>query len=124
MTLGSSSNRPADVFTARSFVRPIAALSWVSNVVVQVSGSAGQSWQSVTLGGATAFSGSNYAAGREITVLVTGGASDHNTTFDANWKWVGGAAPANLAAGKKAKLTIQSWGSTAADVVAEWRAEP
>lgn len=65
----------------------------------------------------------NLAAGRELEVVIRGGASGGNFTFPA-WIPEGGALPASIAAGKTGTLKLRSEGTTDADVRANWSVEP
>mgnify|MGYP001585986553 CR=1 FL=1 len=73
--------------------------------------------------GNVTFTTSNLAAGRTKTIRIIGGASAFTFTFPA-WKFLGAAAPANLAIGKYAVLTLTSIGTTDAEVVAAYSAQP
>jgi hypothetical protein len=68
------------------------------------------------------YTASNYAAGRSITIRVTNGVTLRTLTFPAGWKFVG-AKPTNIAASKVGVLTLTSFGTVEADVVAAWSVE-
>ena len=70
--------------------------------------------------GNVTFTASNYAAGRTKTIRIIGGASAYTFTFPAGWKFLGAAAPASLAIGKYAVLTLTSISTTEAEVVAAY----
>jgi hypothetical protein len=72
--------------------------------------------------GIVTFTGSNYVAGGSKTIRIIGGASAYAFVFPANWKFVN-TAPADLAIGKYAVLTLTS--TTAADtgVIAAYAVE-
>jgi len=72
--------------------------------------------------GAVTFTGSNYTAGRSVTVRVVAGASSRDLTFPADWKFVS-FKPATLAANKTGVLAVTAFGSSAAECVAAWAAE-
>lgn len=72
--------------------------------------------------GNVTFTTSNLAAGRSKTIRIIGGASAYTFTFPA-WKFLGAAAPASLAIGKYAVLTLTSISTTDAEVVAAYSAQ-
>lgn len=72
--------------------------------------------------GNVTFTTSNLAAGRTKTIRIIGGASAYTFTFPA-WKFLGAAAPASLAIGKYAVLTLTSISTTDAEVVAAYSAQ-
>jgi len=73
--------------------------------------------------GNVTFTTSNLAAGRTKTIRIIGGASAFTFTFPA-WKFIGAAAPASLAIGKYAILTLTSISTTDAEVIAAYAVEP
>lgn len=74
--------------------------------------------------GNVTFTGSNYAAGRSKTIRIIGGASAFTFAFPSGWKFMGSAAPASLAIGKYAILTLFSVSTTEAEVIAAYAAQP
>ena len=84
----------------------------------------GLSTQTITLAGNLTLTTSNLAAGKSLLVRLIGDASSRNLTFPGGWRFVGGAAPANLAANKVALLQLECFGPNDADVVARWWVEP
>lgn len=74
------------------------------------------------LTGDITFTTSNLTAGRSTTIRVVNGATLRVLTFPA-WVFVGTPMPANIAASKTGILTITSFGTTDADVVAAWAAQ-
>ena len=73
--------------------------------------------------GNVTFTTSNLASGRTKTIRIIGGASAFTFTFPA-WKFIGAAAPASLAIGKYAVLTLTSISTTDAEVVAAYAVQP
>jgi hypothetical protein len=59
-----------------------------------------------------------------MIVKILGDGSLRTLTFPVGWKFVGGTAPANIAANKSALLTLHGFGTTDADVVAHYLVEP
>ena len=45
-------------------------------------------------------------------------------TFPAGWRWIGGTAPASIAANKVALLWLWSFGTEESDIVARYLVEP
>jgi hypothetical protein len=84
----------------------------------------GDGFQTCSLTGDITFTTSNLAAGRSKTLRIVGDGSLRSFTFPAGWTFVGAAAPASLAANKVAVLTLTSFGTTDADVVAAYSAKP
>jgi hypothetical protein len=79
--------------------------------------------QCLTLGGNVTFTSSNVAAGRQVLLRILADGSLRTLAFPAGWKFLGGAAPANLAAGKTALLQLVCFGSADADIVARYLVE-
>lgn len=84
----------------------------------------GLSTQTITLAGDLTLTTSNLAAGKSLLVRLIGDAALRNLTFPAGWRFVGGAAPATLAANKVGLLQLQCFGPNDADVIARWWVEP
>ena len=82
----------------------------------------GDDFRTITLTGNITFTTSNRAAARSITLKIIGDSSLRTFTFPS-WKFVGGAAPASLAANKIAVLTITAFGTADTDIVAAYAAE-
>jgi hypothetical protein len=74
------------------------------------------------LTGNIVFTASNYAAGRSVTIRVTNGGTLRTLGFPAGWKFVG-TKPADIAVSKVGVLTLTSFGTIEADVVAAWSVE-
>jgi hypothetical protein len=92
-------------------------LAYAANLVLDFSA---RSAAFVTLAGNVAFTASNLSLGRQMTVRIKGDGSARTLTFPATWNWVGGTAPASLAAGKIGYLELWSYSSADADVVARY----
>lgn len=74
--------------------------------------------------GNSTFTTANLTPGATARYLLTADSSTRTLTFPSGWTFLGSAVPASLAAFKKAELVLRSYGTTDADVVAEWRAQP
>lgn len=96
---------------------PPTSLSTTGTIDIDFSGALLQTQGALT--GNITYTGSNYAAGSSVTIRVVGGTSSQTLTFPSGWVFVG-TAPTSLAAGKTAILTVTSFGTTAANVVAAW----
>jgi hypothetical protein len=81
-------------------------------------------FQTLTLTGVITFTTSNLAPCRSKTIRIIGDSSSRALTFPVGWTFVGAAAPTELAAGKTAILTLTSFGTTDANVVAAYAAQP
>lgn len=77
-----------------------------------------------TLTGNVTFTTSNLAAGKSITIRLLASGGTRTLTFPGTWIFIGASAPASLASGKYAVLTLTSLGTTDADVVAAYSAQP
>lgn len=99
----------------------VTTLDYASSVVLDFAGSA---FQTVTLTGNITFTTSNLAAGRSKTIRIIGDGSSRSLAFPAGWIFVGAAAPTALAASKVAILTMTSFGTANANVVAAYSAQP
>ncbi len=84
----------------------------------------GDGFKIITLTGDATFSGSNYAAGKSVTVVIVGDSSTRNLAFDSDWVFLGAAAPTTLAANKKAVLTLTSTTGADTGIIAAYAAQP
>lgn len=83
---------------------------------------AGIGARALNLTGNITFTTSNRAAGRMLKVKILADGSTRTFTFPS-WKWVGSAAPANIAASKTMILSLECWGSNDTDIVAAYAVE-
>lgn len=68
------------------------------------------------------FAASNLAAGRSVAIRLTDDGGGRAVSFNASWVFVG-TKPTNLTAGKISVLSLTSFGSTDANVIAAWSEE-
>ena len=61
---------------------------------------------------------------QQLLVRLLADASPRTLTFPAGWRWIGAAAPANIAANKLALLHLWSFGTAEADIVAHYLVQP
>jgi len=80
-------------------------------------------YRQVTLTGNLTLSSLNLFAGGAISLRIIGDASPRTLTFPA-WGFLGAAAPVTLAAGKRAVLSLTSWGTIDAQIDAAYAAIP
>lgn len=78
----------------------------------------------LALTGNVSFTSGAFGIGKEMLVRVVGDTVLRTLTWPAAWKWVGAAAPANLAANKIGLLQLWCFGTSESDVVARWLVEP
>ncbi len=78
----------------------------------------------IDLAGSLSLTATNMDYGRALLLRLAAGGSNRALAFPAGWRWVGGAAPATLAANKLALLRLECFGPTEADVVATYQVEP
>jgi hypothetical protein len=58
-----------------------------------------------------------------VTLRLVADGTNRNLTFPAGWVFLG-TAPASLAAGKTAVLSVTFFGTADADAVAAWAVQP
>jgi len=80
-------------------------------------------FNSLTLNQNTTFTTSNLGNGRSASVRVICDGTDRQLTFPMTWKWLGSGPPSGLLANNVGYLSIVSFGSTDASVVAAWSYE-
>jgi len=80
--------------------------------------------QRITLAGDVTFSASGMGYGFFLIVRIKCDGTARALNFPAGWKFVGAAAPANIAANKTALLQLWCFGPAEADVVAHYVVEP
>jgi hypothetical protein len=80
--------------------------------------------QRVSLTGNLTLTGTGYLFGSYRQLFITSDASTRTLTFPAAWKFIGAAAPANIAASKVGLLQLWSYGTTENEVLARWLVQP
>lgn len=93
----------------------------VSGNVVLNFGSFGS--KRITLTSDTTFSGVGHGYGSRLELHIVCDATPRNLVWPA-WKFVGGAAPASIAANKTALLQLWAFGPAESDIVARYLVEP
>ena len=78
--------------------------------------------QTISISGTTTFTGSNYAAGKSITLFITTDGSARDLAFPADWKFQG-TKPTSQAASKVGTLTLLCSSTTEASVRAAYAVE-
>lgn len=78
---------------------------------------------SMGLSGNVSFTTAGVVSGRQLLAKISADASLRTLTWPL-FTWVGGAAPASLAANKTGLLKLYCFGVTDADVVAQWFVQP
>jgi hypothetical protein len=96
-------------------------LIYASNMNINFQSFAGKR---VSLAGNVVFSGSGYLFGAYVIVRIVCDGTNRTLGFPSGWKFVGSAAPASINANKTALLQVWSFGTTEADVVAQYIVEP
>lgn len=81
-------------------------------------------YRTINLTGNLTLTTSNLANGRSTVIRLVADATQRTLTFPTNWKFIGIARPANLAASKTGVLSVTFFGGTDADAVAAWSVEP
>lgn len=85
---------------------------------------AGALVQTLALTGNVTFATSNLANGADLKVVIVADGSLRTLAFPVGWKFLGAAAPANIAAGKTGVLELMSTSAADAGVIAKWTVEP
>jgi hypothetical protein len=78
--------------------------------------------KTITLTGNITFTTANISDGIQVLVRIASDASIRNFTFPG-WKFIGSAAPANIAANKTGLLELLA-GTSDATILARWSVEP
>ena len=71
--------------------------------------------QTKSISGTTTFTGSNYAAGKSLTLFITTDGSQRDLAFPSGWVFMG-TKPSNQAASKVGVLTLTCTSTTEASV--------
>lgn len=104
----------------RNVKRELQTLTFAATTALNFDGS---ELQTVALTGNITFTTSNRGAGKKIRVRIVADGTLRTLTFPA-WKFIGAAAPVNIAANKTALLTVTGFGANDSDVIAEYAVEP
>lgn len=123
--LGNVTNESKEtMFSSPTFTGQVAytpsTLATTGTVNIDFSGDAIRTQGDLT--GAITYTGSNYGAGRTVTIRVKNGGTLRTLAFPAGWRFLG-AKPANIAASKVGVLTVTSFSTDEADCVAAWAVE-
>jgi hypothetical protein len=116
-TVGGAKTFSAKIIGTLGYQVGITTLATTGSVALDFAGADFRTQAALT--GDITYTASNYAAGRSMTIRVTNGATLRTLTFPAGWVFVG-AKPTNIAASKVGILTLTSFGTVEADVVAAW----
>jgi hypothetical protein len=81
-----------------------------------------EGFRTVTLAGNLTITTSNLAVGRSLALRIVADGSLRTLTFPATWDFLG-TKPADIAASKVGVLSLTSFSTTDADVVAAWAVE-
>lgn len=80
--------------------------------------------QKVSLTGNITFATGGLSAGADFKVIIAADGSTRNLTWPAGWTWIGGTAPATIAANKTGLLEIMATTGADTGVVARWTVQP
>jgi len=103
---------------------PVEALTYAASVALPFGGGNGAPLATLALTGDVTLTTTGLFAGGRLEVVVSADASSRAFTFPGGWKWIGGAAPASIAASKTGILTLNSTSTADAGVLARWTVEP
>lgn len=84
----------------------------------------GGKMQKVSLTGNITFATSGLSAGADFKVIIAADGSTRNLTWPVGWTWIGGTAPATIAANKTGLLEIMATTGADSGVVARWTVQP
>jgi hypothetical protein len=76
--------------------------------------------QTLSLTGDVSFTTSNLRPGSDIKVRIIADGTSRTFTFPAGWKIIGASSITGIAANHTGVLTVESWGTSDADVTASW----
>ena len=96
------------------------ALAYATNITLNFGTYGGKR---IALTGNVTFAGTGYLFGARMMVRIVCDGTLRTLGWPASWKWVGSAAPANIAASKTGLLRLWCFGTNEADVVAQWVVE-
>jgi hypothetical protein len=96
-------------------------LSWAATTNIDFDSNG---WRLIQLAGDTTFTTSNLGLSKSISLKILCDGSPRNFTFPAGWIFVGAAAPTSIAANKTAILTLTSFFTNDANVVAAYAVQP
>jgi len=97
------------------------ALTFATNVSINFQTFGGKR---LTLAGNVTFSATGHLFGAYVIMRIVCDGSARTLAFPAAWKFVGGAAPTSIVAGKTALLRLWCFGTNDAEVVARYLVEP
>jgi hypothetical protein len=80
-------------------------------------------YRTISLTGDLTLTSANLGPGRQVSLRIVADGSTRSFTFPG-WTFIGGAAPASIAASKTGILSLVSYGVADADVVAAYSVEP
>lgn len=120
----NGSARPRNVYAASAVYSPVISASAFSQQQGTLTNSASilldfggtTVANSLTATGSIQFTSSNLAAGRNYRIAITGGGTNSSVSFPA-WKFLT-VQPTIFTAGKSSMLSLESWGTTDANVYA------
>lgn len=84
----------------------------------------GNDLKTESLTGNVTFTTSNLGVGRVVVLRIICDGSNRTFTFPSGWTFVGGAAPTSITASKTAILSLTSFSTTDASVVAAYAVQP
>jgi hypothetical protein len=97
------------------------ALAYAGTINLDFNGFGGKR---IALAGNVSFTSGSFGFGKHMIVRIVCDTSLRTLVWPAAWKWVGAAAPANIAANKTGLLQLWCFGTSESDVVARWLVEP
>ena len=78
----------------------------------------------IALAGNLTLAAINQYNNQQLLVRLLADASTRTLTFPVAWRWIGSAAPANIAANKVALLWLWSFGTADTDIIAHYLVQP
>jgi hypothetical protein len=115
---GDLSGIPTVVTTSAAGLQPATSfgtITYAATTNLDMAVRDGQT-NTLTLAGDVGFTASNLANGRTSGVRIIAGVASRTLTFPAEWTFIG-TKPASIPSGKTAKMSIECYGTTDADVL-------
>jgi len=81
-------------------------------------------YRTLALTGDVTFESANLGPARQVSLRIVADGSTRAFTFPGGWKFIGAAAPADIAASKTGILSLVCYGAADADVVVAYSVEP
>lgn len=113
------SDTQAELLLKQTLIKTVGTLGSSGTLNLDMTAMSGTLQTTPALTGALTFTTSNRGSGKHVDVRIVNGATLRAFTWPS-WVWVGGAAPASIAANKSGLLSVRFFGSEDTDAIASW----